>query len=300
MSSLDLPAQPPPWDLPLPSAVEHDGIRTLRGVRYVSELGFRPVRMDLYLPLGGPAPAVIFIHGGAWIFGDRDGVGPMYMQDRPDTFTALAQRGFAVAAVDYRMTGEAIFPAQLHDIAAAHRFVVARAGDLGIDPARIAVWGESAGGHLAMLLAFGQHDSQALGPAGAPVSCPPLAALVDWYGVSDIRVPMGDFPLPGPTPEERLVGGPIAENAGLASAASPIDHVTADAPPTLVVHGTGDSLVPVSGSQALVAALADGGVPVEAAWIDGAEHAWLGSPEAAREALDVTIDYLERLLQRAG
>lgn len=297
---IDIPAPPPPWELPLPPAVEHDGIRTLRGVRYVSELGFRPVRMDLHLPPAGPAPAVIFIHGGAWLFGDRDGVGPMYMQDRPDTFTDLAQRGFAVASVDYRMAGEAVFPAQVHDIAAAHRFLVARAGEVGIDPARIAVWGESAGGHLAMLLAFGQHDREALGSAGAAVSCPPLAALVDWYGVSDLRVPMGDFPLPGPSPEERLVGGSLVDNAALVSAASPIDHVTAGAPPTLVVHGTGDSLVPVEGSRALVSALTAVGVTVESVWIDGAEHAWLGSPAAAREALGVTIAFLTRRLHPAG
>jgi acetyl esterase/lipase len=293
---IDLPAPPPPWELPLPPAVLHDGIHILRGVRYVSEVGFRPVRMDLYLPAVGPAPAVIFIHGGAWLFGDRDGVGPMYMTMVPDVFTALAQRGIAVASIDYRMTEEALFPAQLHDVAAAHRFVVARADELGVDASRLAVWGESAGGHLAMLLAFQQGDEGALGATGAPVPCPPLAGLVDWYGVADIRLPMGEALMPGPTPEERLVGGPIEEHPDLATAASPIAQVSAGAPPTLVVHGTGDTLVPIERSHEVVAALQGVGVDVEAVWIDGAQHAWLGSPAAAEQALDATVAFLQRHL----
>ena len=293
---IELPAPPPPWELPLPPAVLHDGIHVLRGVRYVSELGFRPVRMDLYLPAVGPAPAVIFIHGGAWLFGDRDGVGPMYMTMVPDVFTALAQRGIAVISIDYRTSEEALFPAQLHDVAAAHRFVVARADELGIDAGRLAVWGESAGGHLAMLLAFCQGDAEALGDSGAPIDCPPLVGLVDWYGVSDIRLPMGEALMPGPTPEERLVGGPIDEHPALAQAASPITRVSADAPPTLVVHGTGDTLIPVERSQEVVAALRAAGVEVEALWIDGAQHAWLGSPAAADQALDATVAFLHRQL----
>jgi acetyl esterase/lipase len=293
---IDLPEPPLPWELPLPPAVLHEGIHILRGVRFVWEMGFRPVRMDLYLPAVGPAPAVIFIHGGAWLFGDRDGVGPMYMTMVPDVFTALAQRGIAVVSIDYRMTEEALFPAQLHDVAAAQRFVVARADELGIDATRLAVWGESAGGHLAMLLAFQQGDEEALGTTGAPVACPPLLGVVDWYGPTDIRVPMGEVLMPGPTPEERLVGGPIEEHEALARAASPIAHVAAGAPPTLVVHGTGDTLVPVEQSREAVSALEAAGVDVEAVWIDGAQHAWLGSPAAAEQALDATVAFLQRRL----
>lgn len=292
----EFPEFPPDWVLPLPQAMVLGGVRSIRAIPYLSLPGFRGLELDAHLPEAAsePTPAVIFIHGGAWLMGTRAVFGPMYLGMRPDPFTTIAQLGIAVISIDYRMSGEALFPAQIHDVAAAHRYVVARAGELNIDPSRIAVWGESAGGHLAMLLAFQQGNAEYLGDLGAPVTTPPIAALVDWYGVADLSTVAG-LPIPGPSPEAQLIGAEPAEDPSLAAHASPITHANASTP-TLVVHGTGDAIVPVSQSQRLVETVRALGGDVEEYWVDDANHAWLGGPEHAQQAWDVTVAYLTRRL----
>ncbi len=284
----DIPIPPQPHELPLPAPWVHDGVRTLGAVPYSVPFGMRAIEMDIHLPASadGPVPLVIYVHGGAFLFGDRRDCGPAYWADADNQFTLLPKAGIAVASLDYRLAGESTFPAQQDDLVAALQYLVGRADELGIDPTRIAVWGESAGAHLAMLLAFD----------GAP-GCPPVVAVVDWFGPSDIRLPFGEMPLPPPSPEERLIGGAMADLPELAAQASPITHVHPGIPPVLVVHGTGDSVVPIAHSHALVDALNAIGADVQVEWIDGGEHAWIGTPQAARIAQDVTLAYLrERLL----
>jgi acetyl esterase/lipase len=290
---------PPEWAFPLPPATEHDGIRTIRAVPFVSEPGYRAVYLDLHLPpdSGQAVPLVVFIHGGAFIFGTREILAPMYLGRHPDPFTAVAQAGIAVASIDYRLSSEAIFPAQVHDAAAAVRYLVERSAELGIDPARIAVWGESAGAHLAQLLVFGSDDPARIGRTGAPVDIPSLAALVSWYGLSDVRVPLATLPFPGPSPEERLLGGSPAEVPEAAAAASPILQVRASVPRALVMHGTADTSIPIAQSIGLAELMSQAGVDVETVWLEGAEHAWNASPEAAERALAVTIEFLSRVLK---
>ena len=124
------------------------------GVPYAAIPGIRPLELDLYLPAGAtaPVPAVVFLHGGGWRVGSRHSVGPAYAGWSPSPFERLAQAKIAVASVDYRLSGEAQWPAQLHDAKAAVRWLRARADEIGIDSSRIAAWGESSGGHLAALL----------------------------------------------------------------------------------------------------------------------------------------------------
>ncbi len=292
----EFPEFPPDWVIPLPPAREHDGVRSIHAIPYLSLPGFRGIELDAHLPTDAtePTPAVIFIHGGAWLMGTRAVFGPMYLGMRPDPFTALAKLGIAVISIDYRMSGEALFPAQIHDVAAAHRFIVARAQELNIDPARIAAWGESAGGHLAMLLAFAQGNDALLGDLGAPVQAPPLAALVDWYGVADLATVMG-LPVPGPSPEAQLIGVEPTDDPQRAASASPITYVDARTP-ILLVHGTGDAIVPIAQSHDVARKIRELGGEVEECWIDDANHAWFGSPEHASEAWDVTVEYLSRRL----
>jgi acetyl esterase/lipase len=289
---------PPEWAFPIPTATEHDGVRSIRAVPFVSQPGYRAVYLDLHLPRdpGHPVPLVVFIHGGAFIFGTREILAPMYLGRHPDPFTAIAQGGIAVASIDYRLSSEAIFPAQVHDVAAAVRYLVQRSAELGLDASRIAVWGESAGAHLAQLLVFGYDDPDRIGRTGAPVEIPPPAALVSWYGLSDVRVPLATLPFPGPSPEERLLGGPPAGLPEAAAAASPILQVRATVPTALVMHGTADATIPIAQSTGLAERLVEAGVDVETSWIEGADHAWNGSPEAAEEALATTIDFLGRVL----
>ncbi|MFD3513384.1 alpha/beta hydrolase fold domain-containing protein [Streptomyces sp. NPDC058657] len=174
--------QPPPLPLPLRlraphpdraplppaalvSAGPHTVVRNLRGVPYAEVEGSRPLELDLWLPAGpGPAPLVLYVHGGAWRRGRRDDMGLATRDWNPGPLARIAAAGCAVAAVDYRLSGEAHFPAPLDDLRAARRWLALRADELGIDAARTVVWGESAGGHLASLLAL-THDTAHTGRA---------------------------------------------------------------------------------------------------------------------------------------
>lgn len=296
--AVDIPIPPPQWVRPLAPAVVADGMRSYRDVEFWHDPGFRPVTLDIHLPADASAavPLILYIHGGAWLFGTRTVFSPVYF-GITDPFADMVAAGFAVVSVDYRMSAEAPWPAQLHDVAAAFRYVVARADELGIDIARTAVWGESAGGQLAMALVFRQDDAAALGAAGAPVTLPEIAALVDWYGVGDIREPMGAWPLPGPTPESMLIGGEDPASHHLGHDASPVAHIGRRLPAALIMHGTADSLVPCEGSRKIAAELEATGTPVTAVFIEGADHAWAGTPEIARQALTDTIDWLTETLK---
>jgi hypothetical protein len=153
----DLPLPPPAHAAPLPAArAADDGVSVLGGVPYAALPGTRPLELDLYLPAARPAPVVVFVHGGGWRLGSRHSAGPAYA--RTSAFEAVARAGIAVASVDHRLSAEAAWPAQLHDVKAAVRWLRARAGELGVDPGRVSAWGESAGGHLAALLGLTAGD----------------------------------------------------------------------------------------------------------------------------------------------
>lgn len=260
-------ALPDPVALPLPPAAEPaDGVRLLRGVPYCVRDGSRPLELDLWLPAehDGPLPVIVFVHGGAWRTGLRDDLGPRFRSWRPGPFARLARAGFAVACPDYRLSGEALFPAQQDDLTEALRWLDARRDELGLDAGRLVTWGESAGGHLAALLALGS------GPA--------VSGCVLWYAACDLTT------APAGTPEAALLGGAAAELPGPARAASPVARVTADAPPFLVLHGTDDSLIPPAQSENLVAALRGVGAQAEFVAVPGADHLWVGPDDAEVEA----------------
>lgn len=172
------PAEPPEWAgpprfLPPPQPTRwKDGSWHYSGVTYAAPMGYRPLLLDLWVPDGHMSPPlVVWIHGGAWLFGDR-----RYLPEtlRPNQlFDESLAAGLAIASIDYRHSREAPFPAQLHDSKAAIRYLRAHSDELGIDTDRIGVWGESAGGHLAALLGLtGQRqdlegDLGAVGPSSA-------------------------------------------------------------------------------------------------------------------------------------
>ena len=128
-------------------------IRRVLDVRYGEVLGFRPLELDLYVPAGleGPVPVVVYVHGGGWQRGSRRDPPPLL---DADFYEQIAAQGLAVAAVDYRLSGEARFPAPLEDVRAAVGWVRDHAADYGLDPGRVFLWGDSAGGHLALLAAL--------------------------------------------------------------------------------------------------------------------------------------------------
>jgi acetyl esterase/lipase len=299
------PLIPPAHDAPLPSGFEASGgVRVLAGVPYAALPGVRPLELDLYLPPPGdsPAPVVIFLHGGGFRVGTRRSAGPAYARRSPGPFEQIASAGIAVASVDYRLSGEQQWPAQLHDVKAAVRWLRARGAEAGLDSTRIAAWGESAGGHLAAMLGLTGPDLDGrdldghvgvIGPASA------VDAVVAWYPPSDLTALPGDAGADAADPDSRealLLGAPLSEVPELARQASPITYVRADSPPILLLHGRDDRMIPCAQSDRFAAALRRMGAPVDFETFPGADHMWLGSPEAATAALARTIEFLHRNL----
>ncbi|WP_121746176.1 alpha/beta hydrolase [Streptomyces sp. E2N166] len=273
----ELIAAPHPDHAPLPPAAPSEpGVHELRGVPYAEVEGGRPLELDLWLPgasLTGPFPLVLFVHGGAWRRGRRDDMGMRTRHWAPRPFGRIAAEGFAVACADYRLSGEATFPAPLDDLRAALRWLALRSAELGIDTSRTIVWGESAGGHLASLLALTHSD-------------PPLVGAVIWYGPSDLTTARGRFtPEDAATPEALMLGTAPATAPERARAASPLTHVHADAPPFLLVHGEQDTMVHCSHSRSLASALEKAGSPAELRTVPRADHGWHGLPDDQVEGL---------------
>ncbi|MFW0794409.1 alpha/beta hydrolase [Gordonia sp. CPCC 205515] len=244
---------------------------TPRTLTYVNRAN-GPLLLDLYRPdQAEPVPVVIWLHGGGWFTGDRTLA--------PDLWRYFADAGIAMASIEYRLTGEAIFPAQLHDVRAAIRYLRTHAAELGLDPDRIGVWGASAGGHLAALAGLTGHLATLPGEdADGDAS---VRAVAESYGPVDLTqadVPPG-APLPGTdprnSPEARLIGGLPDEQPYRATAASPHLQVTSAAPPFQISHGTGDVLVGHRHSELLHEALLAHGVASDLYLVDDYRHGFL-------------------------
>lgn len=233
--------------------------------------GARALHLDLYLPPDDapayhPRPVIVFIHGGAWMMGDKRG--------DPAPFVMLS-RGYALACVEYRFSQEAIFPAQIQDCKAAIRWLRAHAAEYGLDPTRFGAWGPSAGGHLVALLGTAQHV--AAFEVGEHLDQPStVAAVCDWFGPTDflqMTAQLGESSHDDPdSPESRLVGGAIQSHPELAAYANPITYVDGSEPPFLIVHGDHDTTVPCGQSILLDKALRAAGSPTELHLLPGGSH----------------------------
>jgi acetyl esterase/lipase len=209
---------------------------------------------------------------------------------------ALAAEGFTVASLEYRLSGEARYPAQLQDTNAALRFLRAHAADYKIDPTRVGLWGGSAGGHLAALTAVTCRNI-ALDPAAGKDSC--VQAVVTWYGVYDFKKMTGK-----PTGDDagsRLLGCDGVCPDDKLAAVSPATYIDAKDPPFLLIHGEEDKTVPVEQSHIGEALLRKAGVPVETIYIAGVDHSFIGAnPAATREATlratNATFDFFHAKL----
>lgn len=284
--------------LPEPVALEGGVGHVRRAVEYSAPVGFRPLELDLYVPdAAGPFPAIVFLHGGGWRVGTRRVFCPSWRDWRPDPFHRLVAAGFAVASIDYRLSGEAVFPAQLDDAKAAVRWLRSRAEEVGLDPGRVVAWGESAGGHLAALLGLAGDRAEAT--SGRPSAS--VAGVVDWYGPADLTA-LAAQALPtavvrSDAPDSReslLIGAPLSQATDLARRASPACYVHAGAPPFHIAHGGADRFVPAAQSRQLSDALRAVGADAEYTEVPGADHMWIGAadPEAI---FDAAVDFVRRV-----
>ncbi|HVD23434.1 MAG TPA: alpha/beta hydrolase [Lapillicoccus sp.] len=298
MQSQQRPGPPGPYATPdeIPAAISDrakGGVR-YADVEYARVMGYRPLRMDLLLPPtpSGPVPVVVWIHGGGWRFGSR-----LYGPGTEPVCRALLDRGIAVALVEHRFSDEALFPACLHDIKAAVRWLRRFGANVGVNGAAIGVWGVSSGGHLAALVAMSgtddrpdePMDERLEGSVGVTGCSSTVAAAVAWCAPTDFPAlgPDGTgWPDPG-SPEALLIGGPTRERREDAAFASPVTHVHPGAAPILLVHGLQDDLIPAQQSALLHEALQAVGATSELEWIDGAGHVMFGvdpDPIAHRSA----------------
>ena len=248
------------------------------------------LRADLYLPEGAPAPppVVIWIHGGGWRSGSRELA--------PDLTRFFASRGFAMVAIDYRLSRVALFPAQIEDVRTAIRWLRSVASSYGIDSRRIGLWGASAGGHLAALAAlaplgcfraadapYPDHDTavQAVAVGYAPIDFLQLDAHRPPSGTrsedpESLLLPDPDLPsTDAHSYESLLLGAPIATCPDRVRAANPIAYAGERPAPFLILHGLADTTVPPHQSELLYDALKARRTNVSLALIDGLGHGFL-------------------------
>ncbi len=232
---------------------------------------------DLYLPKGlEKAPVVIAVHGGGWQAGSRAGYkhwGPF-----------LARNGYALFSIDYRLGKAGTFPGSVYDVKAAIQFVRAKAADLGVDPERIGLIGDSAGAHLAALvgLAADQFTTEYRDDPHSAVSAN-VKAVIGFYGVYDMLAQWQHDQIARPRDQitEKFLGAPPMQNRRVYFDSSPLSYATTDRNRArfLLIHGTADDIVdPATQSQAFQNALSQAGIYVRRFVIPGAGHFWAADP----------------------
>lgn len=268
-----------------PGAVAADAPRHLNDIPYARVDG-RTLALDLHLPPGALPPLVVYLHGGAW----RDGDKTRYPE-------FLLANGFAVASVDFRSSQDARFPANVHDIKAAIRFLRASAGHYGYRADRIAIAGSSSGGHLAALVGTSNGNAELEGSLGDHVGeSSRVQAIVSWFGASNLDTILAQstpFGLDVRVPALKLMLGALPDEVpALARLASPVNHVDAEDPPAILLHGNQDRQMPVNQTLELEAAYRRAGPGVETLIIDGAGHG--GAAFETGDAAERVIAFLRR------
>jgi acetyl esterase/lipase len=234
-----------------------------------------PQKMDLYFPAsGGPWPVLVFVHGGSWTEGDK--------AEAVEMKESVTEQGYALVSINYRLYPTIRFPDNIEDVKCAIRYLRANASEFNIDPDRIAVRGDSAGGHLVSLLAtsdqtagwdVGEYSDQS-SRIQAAVVLAPATDLSQEFSNDDIQM---------------LVY--VAFGTKNLAAASPITHITSDDPPFLLIHGNRDPVMPFEQSQSMYDALQKAGVPSQLVVVENADHSLTAADGSAKPTLE-EIDQL--------
>lgn len=264
--------------------------REVKDVVYATVDG-KALGLDLYLPAGTRNPALlVWVHGGGWSAGTK----VQYPKE-------LVEKGFAVASLDFRQATEARFPANVHDIKAAIRFLRARGADYGYRTDRIAIGGASSGAHLAALVGVTNGNQALEGTVGEhPGQSSAVQAIVSYFGASNLTTILAQstpFGLNVRRPAlERLLGALPEYSRELAVLASPVSHVDRSDPPLLLFHGDQDPQMPINQSHELQGAYEKLGLDVDFDVLHGAAHG--GDAFFAGEPLERALKFLRRTLGR--
>ncbi len=270
----------------------NDKLKAIEDIQY-ADIGGRALKLDLFLPKEAEKPPlVVCIHGGGWRTGNHKKMGMQW----------LAEGGYAAACVEYRFSQEAKFPAQIYDCKGAVRWLRAHAGEYGYDPERFAILGQSAGGHLALLLGTSAGEKELEGDVGGNLSVSSeVQAIVDFYGPSDFILRSKDQPQE--TEREsgkvwQLLGKPVKGNEELAKLASGAWHVGKGDPPLLAIHGTADKTVLPNQTERICAAYGENGLSVEFHSVEGGGH---GGPKfETPEVRGWVLAFLDRVFKTKG
>jgi len=246
--------------------------------------------LDLHLPVGVEKPPLnLFIHGGGWMNGDRNRC----------KLAWVAKHGYAIASIEYRLSQEAKFPAQIHDCKGALRWLRAHDKEYGYDSSRVVVAGTSAGGHLAALMGTsGDVDELEGETAGNTDQSSRVQAAIDYYGPSDFVKRSENQPSKTDDPKGgvyQLIGGPVKQNLEKAKFASPATYIDSDDPPLLILHGENDKTVFLDQSEWLRDLYQKAGLDVHLHVVPGAGHGWKKPSEEEKKRI---LAFLERHFAR--
>lgn len=253
--------------------------------------GTTELRLDLAVPKEGegPFPAIVCLHGGGWIGGER--------QKMRGTIEVLARRGYVAISPDYRLAPQDRFPAQIEDCKAAVRWLRANAEKYHINPQRIGAFGFSAGAHLACLLGVTSKDDGLEGNGGNAEQSSAVQAVVSFFGPTDFTQPVWSKEVR----EQHLVpflGGTATEKPDVYRRASPLTYAGQNAPPFLLLHGTADEIVPIQQSEALVKKLREADVSARLIRVDGEGHGWGWSRENRLRGIARMMDFFDENLKK--
>ncbi len=275
-----------------PSATAGPG-NVQRGVVYCTTAGV-PLTMDMYRPIQpstSATPAVLYVHGGGWEHGSASlgGINASIEQ-------ILTQRGILVAAVNYRLAPQYLWPAQIDDVKCAVRYLRANANQYGIDPARIGAWGGSAGGHLVSMLGTAGHGAgfdtgQYLQQSSS------LQAVVDMFGPADLTA--GGWGPSATSVIQQVFGVAPGQDSSALAHASPVTYVQPHDPPFLIFHGTRDAVVPLAQSQELASRLQAAGVSATLVIVQNGGHGFAPTGGAISPTLqEITLTTVDFFSQR--